>query len=159
MNESPLLEVLRRLRFLEGASEAEQKQIASVATLEAYQPGVLLFREGEPLSRVFVVIEGSVALEVRFPGKGSRRIHTVGAGELLGWSPILDQMPMTATARAITPTKLVSMDAAQILALCHHDTAFGFRFMTRVAQALAKRLNATRLQLLDVYRHELPVSS
>jgi CRP-like cAMP-binding protein len=64
---------------------------------------------------------------------------------------------MTATARALAPTRLVALDASQVLALCHHDPAFGFTLMRRTAQALAARLSATRLQLLDVYRQELPV--
>jgi CRP-like cAMP-binding protein len=63
---------------------------------------------------------------------------------------------MTATARALTPTKAISLFAAQVLALCHHNPRFGFLFMRRLAEALAARLNATRLQLLDVYKDELP---
>jgi CRP-like cAMP-binding protein len=158
MNEKTLLDMLRTVRFLEGASEQEQQKLASVAEFESYQPGVVVFREGERLSRIFMVVDGSVSLEVRMPGQGPRRIHTVGPGELLGWSPVLGPQPMTATARAVTPTKLVSLDAGQVLALCHHDPAFGFAFMHRVARALAQRLNATRLQLLDVYRYELPAA-
>lgn len=113
--------------------------------------------KGDRLSRIFLVLEGNVALEVGVPGQGARRIHTIGAGELLGWSPVLEQGPMTATGRALAPTQVVAIDAFQVLALCHRDSAFGFAFMRRTAGALAQRLNATRLQLLDVYRHDLPV--
>jgi CRP-like cAMP-binding protein len=81
----------------------------------------------------------------------------VGAGELLGWSSLLGQAPMTATSRALTTSRLIALDASQVLALCRFDPKFGFTFMKRTAEALAKRLNATRLQLLDVFRHELPV--
>jgi CRP-like cAMP-binding protein len=152
-----MLETLRNIRFLDDITDEERRQIASVARIEEYPPGVVLFREGERLTRIFLVAEGNVALELRVPCLGSTRIHTVGPGELLGWSPILGQLPMTATARALTTTHVVALDTAQVLALCYHDPEFGFAFMRRTAGALAARLNATRLQLLDVYRHELPV--
>jgi CRP-like cAMP-binding protein len=159
MTEPALPEILRQSRFLEGISPADLDQLTSVARPESYLPGAVIFREGQRLPHIFVVAEGSVALEIGLPGQGCRRIQTVGPGELLGWSPILDQGPMTATARALGPTRLVALDAAQILVLCAHNPGFGFTLMRRTAKALATRLNATRLQLLDVYRHELPVAA
>jgi CRP-like cAMP-binding protein len=148
---------LRGIRFLDDIGEDDIHRIASVARIETYQPGAVVFREGDRLTRIFLVALGNVALEVRVAGRGARRIHTVGTGELLGWSPVLDQGPMTATARAVTPTQVVAIDAFQVLALCHQDPGFGVTFMRRTALALAQRLNATRLQLLDVYGAELPV--
>ncbi len=93
MSESTLLEVLRPIRFLEGVSEAELLQIASVAQLKNYPAGRTLFREGERLSCIFLVVDGSVGLELPVPGHGAKRIHTVGPGELLGWSPLLSELP------------------------------------------------------------------
>jgi CRP-like cAMP-binding protein len=156
MSEPTLLENLRTIRFLDGATDEERGRLAAIARLESYPAEVLIFREGERLARIFLVVEGTVALEIRVPGRGATRIHTVGPGELLGWSPILDQLPMTASARTLTPSCLVAIDAGQVLALCHHDPKFGFTFMRQTAAALATRLNATRLQLLDVYGDELP---
>jgi CRP-like cAMP-binding protein len=91
------------------------------------------------------------------PGRGPTQFQTIGSGELLGWTPLLGPGPMTATARALTPTQLVVINAAQVLALCTHDPKFGYELLRRTARALARRLAATRLQLLDVYRDLLPV--
>ena len=92
------------------------------------------------------------------PSASSKRLQTVGSGELLGWSPILGLVEMTATARAFQPTQVVAIDTKQLNAICEHNPRFGLEFMRRTAQALAQRLSATRLQLLDVYNHELPVT-
>jgi CRP-like cAMP-binding protein len=156
MTEPSLVETLGSLRFLEGITAEELQQVASVARLETHSPGALLFREGQSLARIFLVAEGSVSLEICVAGQGCKRIQTIGQGELLGWSPILGQPVMTATARALTAVRLISLDATQILALCAHDPAFGFTFMQRTAGALAARLNATRLQLLDVFGAAMP---
>lgn len=157
MSQPSVLEVLQAIRFLEGVSADDLQQLVSVAELKRYAPGATIFREGENVTKIFLVAEGSVGLELLVPGQGVKRIHTVGAGELLGWSPVLGKTPMTATARSLALTLVVALDAGQVQALCHHNPMFGFVFMRQIAFALAQRLNATRLQLLDVYRSEMPV--
>ena len=152
-----LPETLKGLYFFEGVSPAELGLVASVARLTDHQPGTLIFREGEPLADIFVVAGGSVSLELCLPGQGCKRIQTIGPGELLGWSPILDQKPMTATARAVGPTRLVALDAARLLDLFARNPAFGLTLMRRTAQALAARLSATRLKLVGVYRDDVPL--
>jgi CRP-like cAMP-binding protein len=157
MDETKLLGILQASRFLAGFSPENLRRIAAVAHLEEYRPGTFIFREGETLPRIFLVAEGSVSLEIYVAGRPGRRIQTLEPGELLGWSPLLDQSPMTATARALTPTFLVALDGAQTLALCKDDPAFGFQFMRQTARVLANRLSATRLQLYHVGGEALPV--
>ncbi len=158
MSESEILEIITDIRFLEGVQEAELRKIASMATLVDFPEGTVVFREGERTSRVYVVVGGSVGLELKVSNEGKKRIHTVGPGELLGWSPLLGESPMTATGRTLSSTKLLALEAGQVLALCHHDPKLGFQLMRKTAQALAQRLNATRLHLLDVYGQEIPLS-
>ena len=59
--------------------------------------------------------------------------------------------------RVLEPTTVLVLDARQLVTLCEHNPRFGYEFMRRTALALSQRSSATRLQLLDVYHHELPV--
>ena len=74
-----------------------------------------------------------------------------GDGDLLGLSPLVEQSRSSATARTVTETEVIQLNAGQILTLCEHNPAFGYEFMRRAAIALSHRLSATRLQLIDVY--------
>jgi CRP-like cAMP-binding protein len=150
-------EILEALHFLRGVAEEHVRRIAEIAEMRDIPAGNVVFREGDVISHVYLVATGRVSLEIRVPGRPAVQIQTIGPGELLGWSPILDAGPMTATARATIPSRLVTLHAAQLGALCRHAPQLGTEIMRRTALALAERLNATRLQLLDVYRHELPV--
>jgi CRP/FNR family cyclic AMP-dependent transcriptional regulator len=150
---------LRTLAFLSPATDEELRLLIPVTRTETYAAGSMLFREGEQLSHVFIVTAGTVALEMLGPEQWPRRFQTLGAGELLGWSPVLGPDAMTASARAITDVRTVAINARSLLDVCDKDPAFGFQFMRRVAAALAARLNATRLQLLDVYKYELPAGT
>lgn len=151
-----MLAVLHEIRFLHDFPDAFLEPLASVAQLRDCSPGTVVFREGQRESNIHLVVEGAVSLEFCTPGTGCRRLQTVGRGELLGWSPVLGLGEMTATARVLAPTTLLVLDARQLATLCEHNPRFGYEFMRRTALALSQRLSATRLQLLDVYHHELP---
>jgi CRP-like cAMP-binding protein len=151
-----MLDSLREVRFLHDFEEADLKPIADIAVEQHLPAGAVLFREGQDHARIYLIREGSVALEVKVSGRQTKRLQTVGTGELLGWSPLLGQLEMTATARALVPTAIIAIDANQLSVLCTHQPRFGLEFMKRTAQALSQRLTATRLQLLDVYNQELP---
>jgi len=155
---SEMQEVLRRLRILEGLDEEHLSQLADVAEQVQFEEGEVIFREGDPATDVYLIVDGSVSLEVCAASIGCRRILTVTAGELLGWSPVLEQTRLSATARALEPTRAVRLNGKQVLAQCEHNPRFGFEFMRRAALALANRLNATRLQLLNVYGNAMPTT-
>lgn len=149
---------LQQLKFLAGATDEEVRRLAGTASWADYPAGSVLFREGDEVTQIWIVASGKVAIDILGPEDRLHRIHAIGDGELLGWSPIFGTGPMTATATALTDVRSVSMDAAAILAMCQADPVFGYRFMRRVAVAIATRLHSTRLQLLDYYQFELPLS-
>ena len=157
MSQQELLSTLRDLRFLHDIAEEYLQQIVKVATLVEFPTGHVIFRDGEPTANIYLMVDGKVSLEVCAPGRGCQRILTVGTGELLGWSPLLEQTRSTATARAITPVRAVAINGGQVLSLCEHNPQLGFEFMRSTALALAQRLSATRMQLLDVYGEQIPL--
>lgn len=150
------VEMLEGLCFLRGIGEDYLRQIASITVMKEIVAGTAVFREGDHEGHIYIVTDGRVALEIKGPA-GPVRILTVGPGELLGWSPLLGNGRTTATARALTSCKLLALSAPQALALSEHNPRLGMELFRRTAFALAQRLSATRLQLLDVYREELPV--
>jgi CRP-like cAMP-binding protein len=157
MTDQTIQETLRAVRFFDDIPEREQQRIAALGRLEEYEPEEIIFREGQRRGSAFVVARGSVALDIRVPEHGGRWFQTVNAGGLVGWSPILEQPPLTATARALTLCRLVALDAKGLLELCQSEPRVGFLLMRRVARAVVERLNATRAQLLAAYGECLPI--
>lgn len=153
------LDTLRQLHFLDEIDDLHLQQLATIARSMNFPADTIIFREGQAATDIYLVVTGNVALDICAAGVGCRRILTVGAGELLGWSPLLTQDRLTATARTLTDTQALALGGAQILALCEQDPKFGYEFMKRAALAIAKRLSATRLQLLNVYGEQMPLST
>jgi CRP-like cAMP-binding protein len=147
----PVLAALKDVHLLGDLAQEHLRQLAAISQCAEYAAGKVVFREGEPATDVYFVVSGNVALDMCAPAVGCRRILTVGPGELLGWSPLLEQARLTATARTLSDTRAVKLPAAELLALCERDSRLGYELMRRAALALARRLSATRLQLLNVY--------
>ncbi len=54
-------------------------------------------------------------------------------------------------ARALERVEALAFDGGDLLASCKRDSQFGFVFMHRLLGVVAERLQATRLQLLDMH--------
>ena len=152
-------EFLKTLAFFTPATERELNRLIPTVRRESHPAGTVLFREGDELTCSFIVIAGTVALEVTGRDRRPRLFQTIGPGELLGWSPLLGIGPMTASARALTDAEVVAIDALAVLTVCEEDSWFGYLFMRRMAAAIAARLSATRSRLLDGCGPELPESA
>lgn len=156
---SDVVPLLRGIGALAGMCDEHLQLLAKAAAEVHFAPDTVIFREGDPAVEVFLIVAGEVALEICAPSVGCRRILTVADGELLGWSPVLEQATLTATARTQVATHAVKISGPHLLQLCDQDPRFGYELMRRAAIALAKRLSATRLQLLNVYGSEMPHTS
>ena len=148
--------VLKNLRFSESLPLHVLEAIAGSATLCDFPAGTVLFREGAQNDKLMIVAAGRVALDVRVPGRGDVRILSLGPGDMLAWSALIGGGRMTTSAVTLQDTRLVAIPAAEAIALCESDPSFGYNLMRQVALALANRLVATRLQLLDLFADTAP---
>ncbi|MDA1052147.1 MAG: cyclic nucleotide-binding domain-containing protein [Planctomycetota bacterium] len=159
MTEPSVTDSLRGIQFLRDLPAELIDQLAGIAQVAEFPAGTVIFRQGDAASTLYFVVEGNVSLEICAPGVGCKRILTVGPGELLGWSPVLEHSRLTATARTISAVQAIALSGPQVLAICEQNPRLGYEFMKRAALALAKRLNATRLQLLDVFGTQMPAAA
>jgi CRP/FNR family transcriptional regulator, cyclic AMP receptor protein len=112
----------------------------------------VLFREGEENRDLYVLLQGRLDLSMIVPGRGPSRILSLGAGDVVAWSSILGDGTMTCSATAQEDSQLLSVPAESLRTISEQDDRFGREFMQMLAVCLSKRLLATRLQLLDLFR-------
>lgn len=148
--------VLETLQFSASLSDAHLEELAAMGVVREFPTGAVLFHENSLNDELMIVISGSVALEINVAGRGNVRILSLGPGEMVAWSAILGGGRMTTSAVAQQDSQVVAISARKVLARCESDHAFGYHIMRRVADSLANRLVATRLQLLDVFGAEPP---
>ncbi len=143
--------VLAEVPLLQGLAPEYLALMAGCASNVRFDAGEYVYREGECAERFYVIRHGRVALDVFVPQRGPTTIQTVERGEMLGWSWLVPPYRWVFDARALELTRAIAMDGPCLRKKCEEDPRLGYELMRRIAQVFAERLQATRLQLLDVY--------
>jgi CRP/FNR family cyclic AMP-dependent transcriptional regulator len=136
-----------------GLAPDQLEVIAGCAANEHFEGGAQLFAEGRDANRFYLIREGAIALEVQAPGRGRLVIETIHAGDVVGWSWLFEPYLWHLDGYATEPLRVVAFDGACLRGKCEADHELGYALMRRFAAALIDRLQATRVQLLDVYGH------
>jgi len=151
-SDSVTASMLCSLPIFSDLSDQHVGVIAGISAIQAFHENQEIFHEGDPRDFLYIVMEGRIALEMHIPNRGRLRILTVEPQEVLGWASVADVTPRrTVTARAVTDGKLISIDAEKLHQACEKDPVLGYAVMHHVANVIAGRLLATRLQLLDMF--------
>jgi CRP-like cAMP-binding protein len=114
--------------------------------------GDILFAEGEPGEKLFLIETGKIKLGHTSPDGRESIIAVLGAGEMLGELSLFDPGPRTATATAVTSTKVLSMSHEALLPwlVGRPDLAVS------LLAALARRLRRTNEALADLVFSDVP---
>jgi CRP-like cAMP-binding protein len=137
--------------FFKGLDPSVLRIVGGCGSNVRVNAGEYLFHEGDEAERFYAVRHGMVALEIYVPQRGQVTVQTVGAGEIIGWSWLFPPYVCQFSARAVEIVRATSFDGACLRKKCDEDTAMGYELMKRLAHVVSQRLEATRLQLLDIY--------
>ena len=125
--------------------------IASMKSIDIGR-GDVLFHEGEPGDRLYVIREGKVKLGTRSGDGRENLLAVLGPGEMIGELSLFDPGPRTATATAVSDSVVLEMG--------HHDLQTWLAATPAVAehllQALARRLRRTNEALADLVFSDVP---
>jgi CRP-like cAMP-binding protein len=143
--------VLAEHPFFQELAEPHLSTVVGCVANVVFQPGEFIIREGAAADHFFVVREGKVAVEVFVPNKGAVTIETIEGGEVLGWSWLFPPYKARFDARALTAVRALSLDGACLRTKCEQDPALGYALLKRFTALVVSRLEATRMQLLDLY--------
>lgn len=135
--------------FARGMSRELIEKMADFAMEVEFAPDEMIFREGEPANRFFVIREGRIVLESFVLGRGIVELQTLGAGDVLGWSWLFPPYQWHLDARAIEPVKAILFYAAPLRERCEEDHNLGHELLKHVSAVVVSRLQAARRKLFE----------
>jgi len=140
--------------FGAGLSPEAIARLAAIARFREVEPGATIHREGELSEALAIVLAGRVALRMLVPERGMVTILTVEPGDIVGWSAVVPPHRSTSDGIAIEPVRLLELPGDRLRSLLRADAALAASVYPRILQAVARRLAATRFQLLDLFARE-----
>lgn len=121
----------------------EAMGLAQVTRYRSLNPGDLIYRQGhrgEDTDSIFLVIEGTVTLQVRIRDAFERPLCQLGVGDLFGGLPLLADLPHNESAVADTRVKLLELDAGAFRHLRSMKPWLGHRLGVALLRVHAQRM-------------------
>lgn len=154
-------ELLRRYPFFSGLSTDQLTALAKAADEIILEEGSVLFREGETLHSLYLVVEGRVAITMELPQVGNRSavhlpdapmreavVSMVSAGAVVAWSALVPPYVATSGARTDRECRLVALDCRDLRESFEQDPHFGYLMLVKVAQAARDRIRDLHTEML-----------
>jgi acetaldehyde dehydrogenase/alcohol dehydrogenase len=115
-----------------------------------YPEGSLVFGEGAPGDKFYIVDEGLIRLELPQADFEEDLVLTyVEPGELLGELAMLDEKPRSVSAYAHRESRCRVLSREGLEALCHAEPVLGIAIMTSLGRQAAARVRETNLRHLS----------
>jgi CRP-like cAMP-binding protein len=126
-------------------------------TVQAYPvmwpAGRRILREEAPADHFWLIRSGTVALDFHVPGRGDVVIDRVGAGDVIGWSWIVEPHRSTLGAVAVQDCHAVELDARGVRRIIADDPDLGRELTARFLAVTAERLEAAHRRLVELYAY------
>ena len=152
--ELSLIACLQTSDLFAGLGDEMLAKIAKLGQTESYKAGAVIFAEGNPADKLYVLDEGIVTIRIQpAPGGKSFVVQPIEkkAG-VFGWSGLADPSIYTASAVCATDVRVVAIDGDKLMALLEEFPSAGLVVMRRLVAIIGARLRRTRECLKeDVY--------
>ena len=143
--------VLNEIPFFQGLKTEHLGLIAGCARNVRFKAGEFAGHAGDPADKFWAVRQGRITLEMFVPGRGALTISTASEGDVAGFSWLVPPHQLRFDVRALDDTRALEFDGRCLRGKFETDPAFGFELLGRFSRLVAQRLEATGLQLVDIY--------
>jgi CRP/FNR family transcriptional regulator len=130
-------------------------------TCNIYEPGQVIFYEGNTCLGIHCVEDGTVTLRKSDSQGGSVVVGMLGAGHTLGYLAYFSGGPYNVTAESLTSCRVCFVDKAAVRQILQRNPAVGMAFLRRFAEDLQsseeERVRALTLPLRARLAHILLV--
>jgi CRP/FNR family transcriptional regulator, cyclic AMP receptor protein len=144
-------EAIAGTRMFRNLTPEQLGKVVSLGEDADFADGAYLLQEGQPADWFFVIREGFVALQTEVPSVGAITIETLHHGDPVGWWWLFEPYLSEFDARSRGLTHAIRFDARTLRRRFAEDSMLGYELMRSFASVIVECLQATRLQLLDVY--------
>jgi CRP/FNR family cyclic AMP-dependent transcriptional regulator len=146
-------EILQRFSFFPGLSADELNGLSIIARETSFQRGDCIFHEGDTAHALYLLLEGWVDVLINTEARDDQRalMMTLTAGDIFGWSAVVEPYVYTASAVCASPVKAISLSRVELQALFEIDQGFYCTIVTKICHVIASRLRATRLQMASLF--------
>jgi CRP-like cAMP-binding protein len=145
-------EVLAKAGIFQGLQSSAASALTQQLQPIDFPPGHMVFAEGEPGDRLYIIVSGKVKVGRCSPDGGQNLLTIMGPSDMFGELAIFDPGPRTSSATTITDVRAVSMDRDALRAWIADRPEIAGQLL----RVLARRLRRTNNDMADLIFTDVP---
>jgi CRP-like cAMP-binding protein len=132
--------IVNETDLFKGISRQVIDKIVGVAIEEVCPSGMTLFEQGDEARHFFILEEGNIDIYVGQPEGGGLHFTAKNAGDVFGWSAMVQPHVFTANGRCMTDARIIKIPRSDLHGILQQHPRDGFIIMQRLAGLIAQRL-------------------
>ncbi len=147
-----MIDTLKNSELFGGLETGQLEKVSVLCRGGSYHEGMMIFKEGDEATELYVLTDGRVALEMGVQPVPNRpaiptAVEVVTKGESFGWSALVEPYVYTLSARCMTNCTVLAVKGDMLHKVMADDSSLGYELMKRLARLISLRLTHTRLRL------------
>ncbi len=138
-----MLDFLKKVKLFEGLSLSEMEKIEKISRMEAFAKEAVIFKEGEPGDRCYVITNGDVRISKFIPNIGEEALAIMKPGDCFGEMALIDNFPRSAHAIANTDVAVLAISKTDLDRIMIMDRDLAYKLLWAFTKTLSKRLRET----------------
>jgi CRP-like cAMP-binding protein len=148
------IEDLRDIVIMRHLNDDMLEKFQSHIDILHFEEEDLVFQEGDPAERFFILKYGKILLEKKIGEKISFAIGAIKPGYSFGWSAMLEEgAGYTTRTVCAEHCEVYSMRSAKLKSMLTENPQIGFLFMQRLLWVVKNRLDHRTSQFMTVLRN------
>jgi len=135
--------LLGAIPIFSGIAQLHLRRIAAIGTEEEHGLGTALFAEGDPGTKLYVVLAGAVRVSRMVPGMGEEALAIFKPGAYFGEMAVIDEAPRSAHAIVHERTRLFAIAKKDLEELLFVDRELAYELLWNFVRTLSRRLRET----------------
>lgn len=136
------IQFLKTVPFFNELANWQLKRVSEIVFERTYEPGELIFEQGQPGAAIFLIMEGQVCVEI-FREQKTTSLAVLERGSFFGEMALLDESPRSASARCIVTCKTLALYRNDLTRLIQTDPLTACHIYHALARIVGDRLRST----------------
>jgi CRP/FNR family cyclic AMP-dependent transcriptional regulator len=133
-------DLLKKINLFSSLTDDELEEIEKICVKETFAKDTIMFLEGDPGNKCYVIVKGEVRISKMIPNIGEEALAVLKTGDYFGEMALIDNFPRSAHAIANTGIEVLTVTKEDLDKVLVRDREMGYKLLWVFTQTLSRRL-------------------
>lgn len=149
---SDFKDIIKKNNFFKDLREDYIDLLSGCCFYLSSQPNQIIKHEGDDAENFYLIREGKIAIQIHSPEYGPITLQTLAVNDVVGWSWLFSDYKWHFDIVSLDITRLIGINGKCLREKCEKNHDLGYELIKKFSKLIIDRLQATTIQLLDVYK-------